>query len=55
VRIRRPVVPGDQLILEAEVLHVRSRTAHCRCFGRVGKDAVAEAEIKFMLVDAEPV
>lgn len=55
VKIRRPVVPGDQLILEAEALHVRSRTGHCKCQARVGDEVAAEAEIKFMLVDAEPV
>ncbi len=55
VKMRRPVRPGDQLILEAEALHVRSRTGHCRCRARVGADIAAEAEIKFMLVDSEPV
>ena len=55
VKMRRPVRPGDQIILEAETLHVRSRTGHCRCVARVGQDVAAEAEIKFMLVDAEPV
>jgi UDP-3-O-[3-hydroxymyristoyl] N-acetylglucosamine deacetylase/3-hydroxyacyl-[acyl-carrier-protein] dehydratase len=55
VKIRRPVVPGDQLILEAEALHVRTRTGHCRCRASVGGEIAAEAEIKFMLVDAEPV
>ncbi|MFB3892524.1 MAG: UDP-3-O-acyl-N-acetylglucosamine deacetylase [Phycisphaerae bacterium] len=55
VKIRRPVRPGDQLILQAESLHVRSRTGHCRCTAFVGEDLAAEAEIKFMLVDAEPI
>ena len=55
VKMRRPVRPGDQLILEAERLHVRSRTGHCRCRALTGSDVAAEAEIKFMLVDAEPI
>ena len=55
VKMRRPVQPGDQLILEAEALHVRPRTGHCRCTASVGDEVAAEAEIKFMLVDAEPV
>ncbi len=55
VKMRRPVRPGDQLILEAEALHVRTRTGHCKCCAYVGKDLAAEAEIKFMLVDDEPV
>jgi len=54
VKIRRPVVPGDQLILEARTVRVRSRTGHCRCRALVGNNLVAEAEIKFMLVDADP-
>jgi len=54
VKMRRPVRPGDQLILEARTLHVRTRTGHCRCEAYVGDDVAAEAEIKFMLVDAEP-
>jgi len=54
-KMRRPVRPGDQLILEAEALHVRARTGHCRCRALLGDDVAAEAEIKFMLVDAEPI
>ena len=54
VKIRRPVVPGDQLILEATTLRVRSRTGCCACKAMVGDKLVAEAEIKFMLVDADP-
>ena len=54
VKLRRPVVPGDQLILEAETIRVRSRTGHCRCRALVGEKVAAEAEIKFMLVDADP-
>jgi UDP-3-O-[3-hydroxymyristoyl] N-acetylglucosamine deacetylase/3-hydroxyacyl-[acyl-carrier-protein] dehydratase len=55
VKMRRPVRPGDQLLLQAEALHVRTRTGHCRCKALVGNDIAAEAEIKFMLVDSEPV
>jgi beta-hydroxyacyl-ACP dehydratase FabZ len=52
---RRPVRPGDQLVIEAYALHVRSRTGHCRCLAYVGGELAAEAELKFMLVDKEPV
>jgi len=55
VKMRRPVRPGDQLILEAVRIHVRSRTGHCRCRALIGPDVAAEAEIKFMLVDSEPI
>jgi UDP-3-O-[3-hydroxymyristoyl] N-acetylglucosamine deacetylase/3-hydroxyacyl-[acyl-carrier-protein] dehydratase len=54
VKMRHPVRPGDQLILHAETLHVRARTGHCYCRATVGDQVAAEAEIKFMLVDAEP-
>ena len=55
VKFRRPVVPGDQLVLEVEALRVRARTGHVRCKARVGDAIVSQAEIKFMMVDAEPV
>lgn len=51
VKFRRPVVPGDQLILCAETVRLRRRTAHCRCTAWVGDTLAAEAEIKFMLID----
>ena len=54
VKMRHPVVPGDQLILEANAVRVKSRTGHVRCMAYVGEKQAAEADIKFMLVDAEP-
>ena len=55
VKLRKSVVPGDQLILTSETLRLRKRTAHCRCKAMVGDAVVAEAQIKFMLVDDERV
>ncbi len=55
VKLRKAVVPGDQLILTAEAVRVRKRTAHCRCKAMVGDVVAAEAQIKFMLVDDERV
>ncbi len=55
VKMRHPVTPGDQLILEAVTVRVKSRTGHVRCKAFVGEKVAAEADIKFMLVDAEPV
>lgn len=55
VKIRHPVTPGDQLILEAITVRVKSRTGHVRCKAFIGDKLAAEADIKFMLVDAEPV
>jgi UDP-3-O-[3-hydroxymyristoyl] N-acetylglucosamine deacetylase/3-hydroxyacyl-[acyl-carrier-protein] dehydratase len=55
VKMRQPVVPGDQLLLEAIAVRVKSRTGHVRCKAFVEDKLAAEADIKFMLVDAEPV
>lgn len=51
VKVRRAVVPGDQLLLEATAVRVKSRTGHVRCKAFVHDSLVAEAEIRFMLVD----
>lgn len=53
VKLRKAVVPGDQLILTAETIRIRKRGAQCRCRAMVGDAVVAEAQIKFMLVDDE--
>lgn len=55
VKLRKAVVPGDQLILIAETMRLRKRTAQCKCQAMVGDAVVAEAQIKFMLVDDEKV
>ena len=51
VKFRRTVVPGDQLIIEAEAIKVRSRTAHVRAKALVGADIACEADIMYMLVE----
>ncbi len=53
VKLRKPVTPGDQLVIEAQTVRVRSRTGHTICKAYVADQLAAEAEIKFMLVDAE--
>jgi len=55
VKFRRAVMPGDQLVLEAETIRVKSRTAHMRCQAKVGNVLAAEATLKCMMVDAEPI
>lgn len=55
VKLRKAVVPGDQLILTAEASRLRKRTAQCQCKAIVGETVVAEAQIRFMLVDDERV
>jgi 3-hydroxyacyl-[acyl-carrier-protein] dehydratase len=44
-KFRRPVVPGDQVRLEVEVIKLRSRTCLMRGEAFVGLDLAAEAEI----------
>jgi len=53
VKFRRSVRPGDQLILEVEAIRVRSTTGHVKGRAHVGGELVAEAEIKFILTDAD--
>jgi len=53
VKFRRSVRPGDQLILEAEAIRVRSTTGHVKGTARVGDEIAAQAEIKFILTDSE--
>ena len=55
VKLRKAVVPGDQLILTAETVKMGKRTAQCRCRAMVGGTVAAEAQIKFMLVDDEKI
>lgn len=50
-RFRRAVVPGDQLILEMEVLKLRSRTCKMRGVAKVDGQIAAEAEILSATVD----
>ncbi|MBN1788041.1 MAG: UDP-3-O-[3-hydroxymyristoyl] N-acetylglucosamine deacetylase [Sedimentisphaerales bacterium] len=55
VKLRKSVVPGDQLILTAQTVKVRSKIAVCKCEATVSGAKAAEAEIKFMLVDDDAV
>ncbi|MEM8738684.1 MAG: UDP-3-O-acyl-N-acetylglucosamine deacetylase [Planctomycetota bacterium] len=51
VKLRKPVTPGDQLMLIAETVKIRSRIAHMHCRAYVAEEVAAEAEVKFMMVD----
>ena len=53
VKLRKPVVPGDQLVLEAEAVKVKTRTGQVNTKATVDGKVVAEAQIKFMLVDKD--
>ena len=53
VKLRRPVIPGDQLRLEVEVRRLRSRSASVVTTATVAGKVVSEAQISFMLVDGD--
>ncbi len=52
-KFRKPVLPGDQLRLEAEVMKIRSKTSRFKTRAYVGETLVAEAELMCSLVDRE--
>ena len=49
VRFRRPVVPGDQLRLETEVVRLRGRVGKVSAKAFVDGELAAEAELMFAL------
>jgi 3-hydroxyacyl-[acyl-carrier-protein] dehydratase len=50
-RFRRPVLPGDQLIMEITVLKQRQRFAVLKAIARVGDELAAEAKLSSAMVD----
>ncbi len=53
VKFRRPVVPGDVLMLEATGLHFSSRAGKVAVKALVNEQVAVEAEISYALVDRE--
>jgi UDP-3-O-[3-hydroxymyristoyl] N-acetylglucosamine deacetylase/3-hydroxyacyl-[acyl-carrier-protein] dehydratase len=51
VKFRKTVVPGDQLVLEAEVVKLKSKTGVVRASARVDGKIVAEGDLMFVLAD----
>lgn len=54
VKFRRPVTPGDQLIIEAQSRRVKARTGEVYAKASVGGELAAEGVIRFMLLDEDP-
>ena len=54
VKFRKPVVPGDALITEVEVMALRKQFGKIRLTGRVDGEIVASCEMMFGLVDRRP-
>lgn len=53
VRFRRPVLPGDTLITEVELLKTRGPFGKIKAVSRVGDEIAAEGEMMFALQDRE--
>ena len=51
VKWRRPVLPGDTLFIETEILKMRGSIGQTRCRCMVNGEVVSEAELKFALLD----
>ncbi len=51
VKFRRPVVPGDQIRFELEMIQFRGKTCKMKGAGYVDGQVVAEAEMMAMVVD----
>jgi len=51
VKFRKPVQPGDQLVMEVKVLQFKGRICKMRGEAFVGGQKVAEAEFMSMLMD----
>ena len=52
VKFRKVVVPGDQLVMEIEVVRDGSRVTQVRAVSKVNKQVVAEADMVFSFTDA---
>lgn len=53
IKFRKPVVPGDQLRLEVEIIKLRQRICHARGRALVDGEIVAEGEVFASLLDVE--
>jgi 3-hydroxyacyl-[acyl-carrier-protein] dehydratase len=50
-KFRRPVLPGDQLRIEAEITSLKTRVCKCRAIASVDGKVCTEAELLSVLVD----
>lgn len=51
VKFRKPVLPGDTLFIEADLLSVRRNIAQAKCRCVVNDETASEAELKFAVMD----
>ena len=53
VRFRKPVLPGDVLVTDVEMIATKGNIGKIRATARVGDDVAAEGEFIFALVDRD--
>jgi 3-hydroxyacyl-[acyl-carrier-protein] dehydratase/UDP-3-O-[3-hydroxymyristoyl] N-acetylglucosamine deacetylase/3-hydroxyacyl-[acyl-carrier-protein] dehydratase len=53
LKFRKPVVPGDQIRLEAEIVKLKSRVCHIKGKAIVDQDVVTEGDIMASLANLE--
>lgn len=53
-RFKRPVLPGDTLRLDAEILKLRSTVGKAKCKALVNEELAAEAELIFAAGERRP-
>ena len=53
LKFRKPVVPGDQIRLEVEIVKLKSRVCHIKAKAIVDQEVVTEGDIMASLVDLE--
>jgi len=52
VKLRRPVIPGDQLRLEVSSKRIKNSAACVKGRASVGESLAAEAQFRFVILDA---
>jgi beta-hydroxyacyl-ACP dehydratase FabZ len=52
-KFRKPVVPGDQMVMHLEIISLKGRICKLRGVAMVDGQKVAEAELMSMMVDVE--
>ena len=53
LKFRKPVVPGDRIRLEVDIVKLKSRVCHIKARAIVDQEVVAEGDIMASLVDLE--
>jgi 3-hydroxyacyl-[acyl-carrier-protein] dehydratase len=50
-RFRKPIVPGDQIIIEVDVLKIKGNVGRVKAVAKVDNQIAGEAELMFVLGD----